>query len=79
MGTVGTVVELDDKGRILIPLPIRRAVKARRFELRVRGGRIEMLPLPDPKDVKGSCKGIVKSTWAELEEKAESFITEGRR
>jgi len=79
VGRVGAVVELDEKGRILIPSAIRKAVKSRRFELKVKEDRIEMVALPDVKDIKGSCKGIVKSSWVELEEKTERFVTEGRR
>ncbi|KPV65260.1 MAG: hypothetical protein AOA65_0295 [Candidatus Bathyarchaeota archaeon BA1] len=74
-----TVVELDRKGRILLPAEIRKIVKAHRFELKVEKGRIELLPLPDPTHVKGKYKDLTKMSWDELEEKAEQFVVEGRR
>jgi len=74
-----TVVELDGKGRILIPAETRKAIKSRRFELRVEEGHIELLPMPDPRHLKGKYKNCIDSSWEELEEKAERFVAAGKR
>jgi len=47
-------------------------------EGRVGEGRFEPQSLQMLKEIKGSCRGIVRSSWSELEEKTERFILEGR-
>lgn len=74
-----TLVELDKKGRILLPAEIRRNFKTRRFALRVDGERIELLPLPDLGSLRGKYRDAIKSCWKELEERAERLVVEGRR
>lgn len=74
-----TVVELDEKGRALLPAAVRRKVKSRRFQVKLRGGRIELLPIESLKTLKGKYKGRLKTSWDTLEEKAERFVKEGKR
>jgi len=72
-------VELDRKGRLLLPAKIRRAAGSRRFTVRVKGGKIELYPLPDPKTVKGKYRGLLKVSMEELEEAQERFVEKGSR
>jgi len=74
-----TVVELDRKGRALLPASVRKKVASRRFEVRVSKGRIEFIPLEDVRSLKGKYATSVKSSWRELEEKAESFVNQRKR
>jgi len=74
-----TVVELDEKGRALLPASVRRKVKSRRFQVKLRGERIELLPIESLKTLKGKYKGRLKTSWEILEEKAERFVKEGKR
>ena len=72
-------MEVDSKGRVLLPSKIRRQVKARRFTLKVSKGKIVLGPLPDPESVIGKHKGLLKVGLEELEEAQESFVAGGRR
>ncbi len=72
-------VEMDSKGRVLLPANVRREVKARRFSLDVKGGRIFLEPLPDPERVRGKYKRLLKVSMEELEETQEKYVTYGRR
>lgn len=73
-------VELDEKGRTLIPASIRKHLKTRRFEIRLKEGRIVMEPLPDPESVRGKHRGLLKGkTMEEVEEEQERFVLEGKR
>jgi bifunctional DNA-binding transcriptional regulator/antitoxin component of YhaV-PrlF toxin-antitoxin module len=72
-------VEMDSKGRVLLPATVRREVKARRFSVDVKGGRILLEPLPDPENVRGKYRKLLKVSMEELEESQEKFLTSGRR
>lgn len=74
-----TVVELDDKGRALLPASLRKKLGARRFEVKLIDGRVELLPLQNMKALKGKYKDRIKTPWSQLEEKAEKFVREGKR
>ncbi len=74
-----TVVELDEKGRALLPAFLRRKVGARRFEVKLVGERIELVPLQDFKSLKGKYRNRLKTPWVKLEEKAETFVRDNRR
>jgi len=81
-GRVGpslAVVELDEKGRVLLPASLRRKLGARRFEVRLVAGRVELAPLQDVKALKGKYRNRIKTPWAKLEEMAEKLVREGRR
>lgn len=74
-----TVVELDEKGRALLPASLRKKLGARRFEVKLTDGRIELVPLQNLKALKGKYKNRIKTPWSQLEEKAEKFVREGKR
>jgi len=74
-----TVVELDRKGRALLPASVRKKVGSRRFEVKVSNGRIELIPLEGVRSLKGKYAISVKSSWQELEEKAEILVNQRKR
>lgn len=80
-GIVGnlTTVELDEKGRALLPASIRKKLGARRFEVNLLKDRIELIPLGSVKALKGKHKGLLKEPWSKLEEKADRYVREGKR
>ena len=69
-------VELDRKGRVIIPSQVRKKVRARRFELTVENNsKIVMESLPGPEAVRGKYKGLFKGKSIEqVEEDQERFI-----
>ncbi len=68
------VVEIDEKGRLLIPPSLRRELKSRRFTVSVKGGRLVMEPVKPPDAVRGKYKGLLKVGIEELEEAQERFV-----
>jgi len=46
---VGTIVEVDDRGRIAIPADIRRKLKPKKFLVSVKESAIELRPVYDEK------------------------------
>ena len=74
-----TVVELDNKGRALLPASLRKRVGARRFEVRLVRGRIELVPIEGLKALKGKYRDRIKTPWIRLEEQAEKFVRNGKR
>jgi len=46
---VGTIVEVDDRGRITIPADIRRKLKPKKFLVSVKESAIELRPVYDEK------------------------------
>jgi bifunctional DNA-binding transcriptional regulator/antitoxin component of YhaV-PrlF toxin-antitoxin module len=74
-----TVVELDEKGRALLPAPIRKKLGARRFEVKLLGDRIELLPVQDFRSLKGKYRNRLRTPWAKLEEKTEKFVRNSKR
>ena len=76
---MSAVVEADQKGRILLPIEMRRKLRSNRFEITQKGDRLELQPLLDVQDLKGKYKHLIKSEWEELEEKAESLVSDGKR
>ncbi|HUK49701.1 MAG TPA: hypothetical protein VLV18_01600 [Terriglobales bacterium] len=69
-----TVVELDEKGRVLLPASLRRKLGVRRFEVKLVGDRIELLPVQDFRSLKGKYRERLRTPWVKLEEKAEKFV-----
>ena len=67
-----SIVNIDDRGRITIPPEIRDKVGSKRFLAHIDGDGIHLVPLPDPRSVRGSVK--IPWTDEELEEAAESEI-----
>ena len=74
-----TVVELDRKGRALLPASVRKKVGSRRFEVKVSKGRIEFIPLEGVKSLRGKYATSVRSSWQELEDKAEILVIKRKR
>lgn len=69
-----SIVELDDKGRVLIPAEIRRKVRSRRFKVSARGDVVELEPLPSLDQLRGKYRDLIKEEWDELEEAGEDFV-----
>jgi len=78
VGSVGTIVSLDSRGRLLLPADIRAQFGTRRFLLTRKEGRLELEPIPEPGKVRGRYKGLVRKDLASLEEDQERFLREGR-
>ncbi len=74
-----TVVELDEKGRALLPVSLRKKLGARRFEVKLVEGRVELIPLQDLKTLRGKYRNRLRTPWSKLEEKAEKFVRDGKR
>jgi len=72
---MAAIVELDDKGRILIPAGIRRRVRSRRFKVTTSGGRVQLEPLVEVTELRGKYRARIKAEWVELEEKGEEYVT----
>ena len=71
---MSAIVEVDEKGRVLIPAEIRRKVRGRRFRVSTRGNVVELEPLADLEALKGKYRRSIRSDWAELEEKGEDLV-----
>jgi len=74
-----TIIELDDKGRALLPSSLRKKLRARRFEVRLTDGKLELVPLEDMKALKGKYRHLIRTPWVKLEEKSERLVRAGRR
>lgn len=76
---MAAVVEADEKGRILLPVEMRRKFRAKRFKVTAKKGRLELEPLAGVEELRGKYRHIIKSEWDELEENAEELVSKGRR
>lgn len=76
---MSAVVQADEKGRILLPAAMRRKMGSKRFKVMAVEDHLELHPLPSVQSLKGKYKGIIKSEWEELEEKAEELVSKGKR
>ncbi len=76
------VVEMDDRGRVLIPSPIRRRLKSRVFTLRLLSeGALLLRPIGEEvEEMGGKYRGVIKTqSFEELEEAQEELLRrEGR-
>ena len=77
--TTMTVVELDRKGRVLLPASLRRKLGTKRFEVRLVDGRVELVPLETWRSLKGKYRNRLRTPWPTLEEKAENFVSASKR
>ncbi len=68
------VVEMDKKGRIIVPSKLRKGLFTKRMVVRRVGDRLELTPLPDPKSLKGKYK--MKGTMEEIEDLQEQRLLE---
>jgi len=76
---MSAIVEADEKGRILLPIEVRRKFNARRFEVTAKGEEIVLKPVARLEELKGKYREIIKADWEELEEKGEALVESGRR
>jgi bifunctional DNA-binding transcriptional regulator/antitoxin component of YhaV-PrlF toxin-antitoxin module len=76
---MSAVVEADEKGRILLPIEMRKRFATRRFKVTPKGDRLELEPLAPVEALKGKYRNVIKSEWEQLEDKAESLVSQGRR
>ncbi len=76
---MSTVVEMDEKGRILLPREMRKNIRSRRFEVSSEKDVIKLVPLPDVESLRGKYRKLIKYDWNELEERAERFVAIGKR
>jgi bifunctional DNA-binding transcriptional regulator/antitoxin component of YhaV-PrlF toxin-antitoxin module len=75
MWDMSAIVELDEKGRVLIPAEIRNKIRSRRFKVSTRGKVVELEPLPSLDQLRGKYRDLIKEGWEELEEAGEEFVT----
>ena len=79
VGMMGRTVELDKRGRLLLPAEIRNRIGSKRFLLKEAEGKIELEPLPSPKKVKGKYQGLLDKSMEDLEEDQEKLVKRGDR
>ena len=72
------IVGLDEKGRALLPSSLRKRIGARRFEVKSVEGGSGLIPLEGLRSLKGKYRNRRKSSWAKLEENAESFVADDK-
>jgi len=68
------VVEMDAKGRIIIPSSLRRGLASKRIVLRKVNDHLELIPLPDPKSLKGKYR--LEGRMEDIEELQEQKLLE---
>jgi len=67
-------VELDPKGRLLIPVGIRRELKVRRFKAKLSHGKLILEPIIKAESVRGKYKGLLRISVGKIEEQQERFL-----
>ena len=73
------IVETDAKGRILLPIEMRRKMRAKRFKVTDKGQHLELEPLADARILRAKYKDKIRGEWDELEEKGEEYVLNGKR
>jgi len=68
------VVEMDAKGRVVIPSGLRRGLTSKRMILRRANGHLELIPLPNPGSLKGKYK--IDGRIEDIEELQEQKLLE---
>jgi bifunctional DNA-binding transcriptional regulator/antitoxin component of YhaV-PrlF toxin-antitoxin module len=74
MWDMSAIVELDEKGLVLIPAEIRKKIHSRRFKVSTRGKVVELEPLASLEELEGKYRHRIKSDWEVLEEKSEELV-----
>lgn len=69
-----TKVELDKRGRLLIPAEIRKGLPSRTLIIKKLEDRIELIPLPDPRTLKGKYR--IEGSLEDIEELQEKRVLE---
>ena len=68
------VVEIDSKGRIVIPSKLRRDLTSKRMILRKVDDHLELIPLPNPASLKGKYR--IEGSLEDIEELQEQRLLE---
>lgn len=68
------VVEIDSKGRIVIPSNLRRGLTSKRMILRKVDDHLELIPLPNPASLKGKYR--IEGSMEDIEELQEQKLLE---
>lgn len=68
------VVEMDARGRIVIPSGLRRGLSSKRMILRRIGDHLELIPLPNPGSLKGKYR--IEGRMEDIEELQEQKLLE---
>lgn len=65
-------VSLDERGRLTLPIDIRNKLNSSRFLVSLEGDSVRIIPVPDPREAKGS----IRIPWSidELEESQEERV-----
>lgn len=66
------MVELDSRGRILIPRELRKLLLSRRMVLKKLGEDLVLSPLPDPRSLRGKYR--ISGKMEEIEEDQEQVL-----
>lgn len=63
---------MDDRGRVTLPAEMRSKIQAKRFLAYLENDAVKLVPMPDPREVKGS----IEIPWSieELEEAGERHV-----
>ncbi|MBI3859138.1 MAG: AbrB family transcriptional regulator [Thaumarchaeota archaeon] len=76
---MNAVVEVDEKGRILLPLELRKKLKSKRFKVKADDHGVKLEPIADFRSLRGKYRDSISSDWEELEEKGEQLVSSGKR
>ncbi|MEM3693749.1 MAG: hypothetical protein QXI39_07000 [Candidatus Bathyarchaeia archaeon] len=68
------VVEMDAKGRIVIPSSLRRGLTSKRMILKRVEDHLELIPLPNPSSLKGKYR--IEGRMEDIEELQEQKLLE---
>ncbi len=66
------LVSLDERGRLTLPIEIRKKMKSRKFILSMDGDSVIITPVPEPHEAKDSVK--IPYSIEELEESGENYV-----
>jgi bifunctional DNA-binding transcriptional regulator/antitoxin component of YhaV-PrlF toxin-antitoxin module len=75
---MSAIVELDGKGRVLIPAEVRNKFRTKRFRVSAREGVLELEPLVTVQELRGKYHRIIKAEWEDLEAKGEDYVAKRR-
>lgn len=71
---MNVVIRYDKRGRLVLPAKIRKSLDSNLLFVRKTKDRIELIPLPDPKSLRGKYK--VEGKLIEIEELQEKKLLE---
>lgn len=71
---MATVVRYDKRGRLILPAKIRKSLDSNLLLVKKTDDRIELIPLSDPKSLRGKYK--ISGRMTEIEELQEKKLLE---